>query len=268
MKLIACVCLFFAFGLPVHATGLENSLLSGSTQRFTAFRQYEYTKDWRLIKVSEIPNGSHLLDLSIATDRPLSTVVDVKANANFTLVKKPVYSVEALQKGFDFQFDIQGLNSVLLLNTKNSVLASIYYDDQKERNFEIHFVRSVALLCKTLSEIKNRAQNKMAASIFREVLVAAIRSYAGTSYSGGTFAGTSASGTAFSGTYTRYDSSWLGEHYARGLDAVFDGVASISQINTQMENFQCDEAQQFRVNANEQPSSVNNFEKGKYELPK
>lgn len=40
-------------------------------------------------------------------------------------------------------------------------------------------------------------------------------------------------------TYTQYNNAWLGEHYSRGLDAVFNGTASMSQVNGEIERLEC-----------------------------
>lgn len=267
MRYIFCICLLFGSAFQAHASDLERNLFSGVSQRFTAFRQYVYTKDWRLLSVSELPNGKYLFDVNLAKNRQVHPVIDVKTGAVYSVRQRTIIAPEVLQKGFDYQFDVFENNSTLFLNTKNNVLAYIYYDSQADRYFETHYVQSAALLCTALLEMKSRAQNKMAISIFKEILTAAIKSYAGMSYSGGTFTGTSG-GNSFSGTYTNYDRSWLGLHYERGLDAIFSGTASISQLNGEIEKYRCENTHSDRVNSVEQPSAINNFEKATYDIPK
>lgn len=222
-----------------NASSLAEDLFNGADQRFTAFKQYIYTKDWKLLASNELPNGKYLFDVKLIRDQISNPAADVKTGRKFTLTKIDQIDQTVKNQGFDYQFKIEELAGTLLVNTQKNIFVSFYYDPSADRIFETHYVQSAALICTALQEVKSQIQKKMALSIFKEILMIAIKSYAGTSYSGGTFSGTTSSGNFVSGTYTRYDNSWLGPHYERGLDAVFNGSANLGQVEDQMSRLHC-----------------------------
>ena len=164
---------------------------------------------------------------------------DAVNGASYTLLPTTGMPLAMQNKGFDFKFFVPEISGTLAINSKRNIHISQYFDPRDGKNYETHYVRSQALICSALAEAKTRIQKSMAISIFKEILLVAIKSYAGTSYSGGTFTGSNANGNTVTGTYTQYNNAWLGEHYSRGLDAVFNGTASMSQVNGEIERLEC-----------------------------
>ena len=216
-------------------------LFNGTTQRFTAYRQYVYDKSWKILEDKELPNGKYLFDVNISSNRSQNEARDVTTGVVYTLYVSDNLSSQIKQRGFDFQFFVPEISGNLIINSSKNTFISQYFDLQDGRHYETHYVRSQALICTALSEVKLRIQKSMAISIFKEILLVAIKSYAGTSYSGGTFSGTTASGGSFLGSFQKYDSSWLGEHYSRGLDTVFSGTATLGQISEEQARLNCSE---------------------------
>jgi hypothetical protein len=214
-------------------------LFNGETHRFTAFRQYAYTKEFQLVRTVELENGKYLYDINIQPGRSRNTIVDLTSRREYSLAPLAGTAPRAIAVGFDFAFFITESAGFLLIDSKKNLLTTQVFDEKNGLFYETHYVRSQALICTALSEAKSRVQKSVAVSIFKEILLIAIKSYAGTSYSGGNFTAYTSNGTTVSGTYTKYDNSWLGEHYSRGLDAVFNGTASLSQINTEINRLNC-----------------------------
>lgn len=222
----------------------DSVLFNGKTHRFTAFRVHVYSKDNQLVKAVEFNNGQALFDFQVKPESTAASIVDVKARHRFALV--PMAGdpqVKGAQAGIDYDwaFLMTGVaDSYVFIDSKRNLMASRVVDPADGSTYVIQFVRSQVLMCDALKEAKVRAIKSAATNLFKEVLVAAIRSYAGASYSGGTFTANTTSGQTVSGTYTRYDPSWLGEHYSRGLDAVFQGTASLADINRELTRLECD----------------------------
>jgi hypothetical protein len=216
-------------------------LFNGTTQRFTAYRQFVYDKNWKLLEDRELPNGKYLFDVNIASNRAQNVARDVKTGILYTLFVSDNLNSQIKQKGFDFQFFVPEISGYLTINSVKNIFFSYYFELQDGRYYETHYVRSQALICTALNEAKLRIQKSMAVSLFKEILLVAIKSYAGTSYSGGTFSGTTTAGGSFLGTFQKYDNSWLGEHYSRGLDAVFNGTATLGQISEEQTRLSCSE---------------------------
>lgn len=220
----------------------NNSILfDGKSHRFTAFRQHTYTKEFQLIKTTELENGKYLYDVSIQPDRAKNILSDLRSRKDFALVPLAGSAPRLMEMGFDFTFLIPELSGYLAIDSRRNLLTTQVFNKKDGLFYETHYVRSQALICTALKEERSRIQKSSAISIFREILLVAIRSYAGESYKGGTFIGNTTDGKSLSGTYTIYDNSWLGEHYSRGLDAVFKGTASTSQINAEISRLNCEE---------------------------
>ncbi len=221
----------------------DSVLFNGKTHRFTAFRVYVYSKDNQLVKAVELSNGQALFDFQVKLESAAASIVDVKRRQRFALV--PMAGdpqVKGAQAGvnYDWAFLMTGAaDSYVFIDSKRNLMASRAVDDADGTVYVVQFVRSQVLMCDALKEARVRVISSAATNIFKEVLVAAIRSYAGASYSGGNFTARTTSGQSVSGTYTRYDPSWLGEHYSRGLDAVFQGTASLSDINRELTRLEC-----------------------------
>lgn len=218
-----------------------SALFDGKTHRFTAFRQHTYTKDFQLVKTVELENGKDLYDLSLRSDLSDAGLVEVRSRERYRLLPLAGSHPKLVASGYDFAFSMPNLSpyAVLLLDSKRNVLATQVFNKKDGLIYETHYVRSQALICTALEEARSRALKSAALDIFKEVLLVAIKSYAGTSYSGGTFTASTSSGQTVSGTYRTYDNSWLGEHYSRGLDAVFNGSASIADIDREMGRLDC-----------------------------
>ncbi|TXH88229.1 MAG: hypothetical protein E6Q78_11535 [Rhodoferax sp.] len=215
-------------------------LFDGTTQRFTAYRQFVYDKNWKLLQDKELPNGKYLFDVNFAPNRSQNLARDVTSGVVYSLFVSEQATEESRKKGFDFLFFVPEISGNLAINSVKNIFVSQYFDVRDGKFYETHYVRSQALICSALNEAKIRAQKSMAASIFKELLLVAIKSYAGASYSGGTFTGTANGGT-FVGSFRKYDSTWLGEHYSRGLDAVFNGTASLGEITDEQNRLKCSE---------------------------
>lgn len=221
----------------------DSVLFNGKTHRFTAFRVYVYSKDNQLVKAVELNNGQALFDFQVNLESAAASIVDVKRRQRSALV--PMAGdpqAKGAQAGinYDWAFLMTGVaDSYVFIDSKRNLMASRAVDDADGSVYVVQYVRSQVLMCDALREARVRAITSAATNIFKEVLVAAIRSYAGASYSGGTFTARTTSGQSVSGTYTRYDPSWLGEHYSRGLDAVFQGTASLADINRELTRLEC-----------------------------
>jgi hypothetical protein len=223
-------------------------LFNGKTHRFTAFRQYVYTNDYQLVRTIELDNGRSLFDFQMQRERSAGGIFDVSTRQRFGLV--PLAGTPqtkdrqpAAHSGIDYDWSFLltgGQDGWVFIDSRRNLMASHTINAADGLRYVTHYVRSQALMCDALKEARTRAITSAAMSIFKEVLVAAIRSYAGASYSGGNFTAYTTTGQAVSGTYTRYDPSWLGEHYSRGLDAVFQGTASLADINRELTRLECD----------------------------
>lgn len=238
MKIFFCFFIFVWAGIS-NAGSLAKDLFDGTDQRFTAFKQYVYTRDWKILESNELPNGKYLFDVNLMRDRVSNPAVDVRTRGKYTLTRVDQIDQAVISQGFSHQFKIEELAGNLLISPERNIFVSFYYDPRVDRIFETHYVQSAALICTALQEVKSQIQKKMALSVFKEILLIAIKSYAGASYSGGTFSGTTAYGNSVSGTYSRYDNSWLGPHYERGLEAVFDGSANLGQVEDQISRLGC-----------------------------
>jgi hypothetical protein len=227
----------------VQTKGTKSSLLfNGRTHRFTAFRQHVYTKDFQLLRTVELQNGRYLYDLQIQADRSAGSLSAVAVHRQYSLVAYSGSNQKLAAIGYDWAFLMKnpdGNDGVLVLDSGRNILATQLFNAADGLFYETHYVRSQALICVALKEARTRVLTSAAASVFKEILLVAIRSYAGTSYSGGNFTAYTASGQTVAGTYTRYDNSWLGEHYSRGLNVVFAGTASLAEINREMERLDC-----------------------------
>ena len=222
----------------------DSVLFNGKTHRFTAFRLHVYSKDNQLVKAVELNNGGALFDFQVKLESSAASILDVKSRQRYGLV--PLAGAPQVKGGqagidYDWAFLMTGeKDSIIVIDSKRNLMASRTVDAADGSVYVLQYVRSQALMCDALKEARVRAIKSAATSIFNEVLVAAIRSYAGTSYSGGNFTAYTTSGQPVTGTYTRYDPSWLGEHYSRGLDAVFQGTASLTDINRELTRLECD----------------------------
>lgn len=233
---------------PVAALALAKDtngsvLFGGKVHRFTAFRQHVYTKEFQFIRTVELSNGRYLFDLRIGDGRH-GSLIDVATRKQYSLAPHAGANKTAESQGYDHTFVIKEQarsGGVLAIDSRRNVLVTQLFNEEHGLWIETHYVRSQALICTALEEAKTRALKSAAVSIFKEVLLAAVKSYAGASYSGGNFTAYTSTGQTVSGTYTRYDSSWLGEHYSRGLDAVFEGTASLADINREMARLKCEE---------------------------
>ena len=222
----------------------DSVLFNGKTHRFTAFRVLVYSKDNQLVKAVELSNGQALYDFQVNLESAAASIVDVKSKRRTALV--PMAGdprTQGTQAGinYDWAFLFTSVaDSYVFIDSKRNLMASRIVNDADESVYVVQYVRAQVLMCGALKEARVRAITSAATNIFKGVLVAAIRSYAGASYSGGTFTARTTSGQSVSGTYTRYDPSWLGEHYSRGLDAVFQGTASLADINRELTRLECD----------------------------
>lgn len=233
---------------PVAALALAKDtngsvLFGGKAHRFTAFRQHVYTKEFQFIRTVELSNGKYLFDLRIGDGRH-GSLIDVASRRQYSLAPRAGANETAKSQGYDHTFVIEEQarsGGVLAIDSRRNVLVTQLFNEAQGLWIETHYVRSQALICTALEEAKTRALKSAAVSVFKEVLLAAVKSYAGASYSGGNFTANTSTGRTVSGTYTRYDSSWLGEHYSRGLDAVFEGSASLADINREMARLNCEE---------------------------
>lgn len=219
----------------------NNSILfNGRTHRFTAFIQEVYTANRQILTSNRVEPGARLLDLTIQADRTSALLADAKSGQRVSLSPLPEPSQKAKEFGYDFNYFIPDGEGELLLNSERSLMMLVQQNHQEGRIYQTYYIRTNVLLCTALAEAKSRAIATAATSLFKEVLVAVLRSYAGASYSRGNFTAYTSAGTSVSGTYTLYDNSWLGEHYSRGLDAIFKGTASLSQINAEIARAKCD----------------------------
>ena len=223
-------------------------LFNGKMHRFTAFRQYVYTNDYQLVRTVELNNGRSLFDFQMQLESSAGSIFEVSTRHRFGLV--PLAGTPQTKNGqtaahsgidYDWSFLLTGAqDGWVFIDSRRNLMASHTISAADGLRYVTHYVRSQALMCDALREARTGAMKSAAMSIFKEVLVAAIRSDAGASYSGGNFTAYTTSGQAVSGTYTRYDPSWLGEHYSRGLDAVFQGTASLADINRELTRLECD----------------------------
>lgn len=218
----------------------SSTVFSGRPQRYTAFRQHIYTADMKYIRTVELENGKYLYDINVLPGRDLNTITDARAGKTYSLVRTYNNTANAALRNYEYLFFIPDLLGYLAVDSKRNLLASQVVSVNDGIVIETHYIRSQALICSALKEARSRAGSEMAISLFKEFLVAAIKSYAGASYGGGTFVGQTTSGRQISGTYTTYDNSWLGEHYSRGLEVIFSGGASLSKINAEMDRLECE----------------------------
>lgn len=218
----------------------SSRVFSGKSQRYTAFRQHIYTAEMKYIRTVELENGRYLYDINVLPGRDSNTITDVRAGRTYSLVRTYSNTTNAALRNYEYLFFIPDLLGYLAVDSKRNLLASQVMSTKDGTVVETHYIRSQALVCSALQQARSRAQTDMAVSLFKEFLVAAIKSYAGASYGGGTFVGQTTTGRQVSGTYTTYDSSWLGEHYSRGLDVIFSGGASLYQINAEIGRLECD----------------------------
>lgn len=217
----------------------KSILFGGGTHRLTAFIQHVYTNDFKLLKSVELENGRYLYDISVGRDlrENLITFVDTGRKLNFVPFSQ--ISQTSPLNGFDFNFFIPELSGNLAINSKKNLVVTQVPSDDGQSIIETHYVRSQALICTALTEVKERTQKQMATKLFREILLVAIKSYAGVGYGGGVFSGTTSTGASYSGSFSTYNNQWLGPHYSRGLDAIFNGGASLFQINQEMDRLGC-----------------------------
>lgn len=222
---------------PISQNG--NGLFDGKTRRFTAFRQIIFTKEWIKLEVNEVANGRMLMDINIQIDRPENSATDITNGISYKLSKVDTLTAFAKTIGYDFQFLGASGGPTLTFKTETGLLTTDYLNIETGRVYQTDYIDTNVLICKSLSAAKNKYQVNIFSSIIKEAMLIAIKSRAGASYSGGNFYGSSSSGATVSGTYTQYNNSWLGEHYSRGLDAVFDGTATVSQIDDEMSKLSC-----------------------------
>ena len=218
----------------------SSKVFNGRSQRYTAFRQHIYTAEMKYIRTVELENGKYLYDINVLPGRDLNTITDAKAGKAYSLVRTYSNTTNAALRNYEYLFFIPDLLGYLAVDSKRNLLASQVMSTTDGTVVETHYIRSQALICSALQEARSRARTDMAVSIFKEFLVAAIKSYAGASYGGGTFVGQTTTGRQISGTYTTYDNSWLGEHYSKGLEVIFSGGASLYQISAEMGRLECD----------------------------
>lgn len=218
----------------------KSYIFSGNRHRFTAYKEDSIQgADLRLVSSIEYRNGQYLYDIEINLNRAINYLHEASTGKRYEIIQLTETTEFARSKGYDFTFGIPEINGLLFINSKNNTFSTMISNPKNGTAAFRHYVRSQALICTALKEVKSRMIRHVAFSIFKEILLVAIRSYAGTSYSGGTFTGSTTSGNSVSGTYTRYDNSWLGEHYSRGLDSIFNGAGSISQVNAEMDRLEC-----------------------------
>jgi hypothetical protein len=210
----------------------SDDIFSEKIQRFTAFRQKIF-KGNSLVSDKELPKNKYLFDIKFS-HKGQNIAHDIFTNRKFNLRIDAFNDSYASREGFPLQMSIPEIKGKLYINKDKNLFVSIYYDPRYESTYETYYVQSSSLFCSVLNEYKLRYQNKIVGEIFKEALLIGIKSYAGASYSGGNFSAMSTNGNMYSGTYTRYDNSWLGPHYNRGMDAIFSGSASIGEINQQM----------------------------------
>jgi len=215
-------------------------LFDGKPHRFTAFKEDTLNFETSLLRTVEYKNNSSLYDIEIDTSRDENFLVEISTGKRYRLNYVPDTNDWAKRNGFDFTFFVKDLNGTLLINSRKNTFATAIPNLNKQTIQLRYYVSSQALVCTALKDIKSRMQTNAAISIFKEILLVAIKSYAGASYGGGTFTATTSSGQMVNGTYTTYDNSWLGEHYSRGLDSVFNGSANIFEVNSQIEKLGCE----------------------------
>ncbi|MEI7590528.1 MAG: hypothetical protein WCJ49_04385 [Deltaproteobacteria bacterium] len=214
-------------------------IFSGKPQRFTAYKEEEIGKDMVVMNTVEYQNGSYLYDIEIDIKKQINYLSELNTGKRYKLTQLSEMTEWAKGKGYDFTFFIPELNGFLLINSINNTFATALSNKNNNTVRYRHYVRSQALICTALKEIKSRMLRQSVASIFKEILLVAIKSYAGASYSGGTFTAYIPSGKTVNGIYTKYDNSWLGEHYSRGLDSIFSGAANINQVNSEIDRLEC-----------------------------
>lgn len=223
----------------VDETKNGSYLFDGKPHRFTAFKEDTLTFETSLLRTVEYKNNSSLYDIEIDTSREENFLVEISTGKRYRLNYVPDTNDWAKRNGFDLTFFVKDLNGTLLINSRKNTFATAIPNLNKKTIQLRYYVSSQALVCTALKDIKSRMQTNTAISIFKEILLVAIKSYAGASYGGGTFTATTSSGQMVNGTYTTYDNSWLGEHYSRGLDSVFNGSANIFEVNSQLEKLGC-----------------------------
>lgn len=218
----------------------KSYIFSGNRYRFTAYKEDAIQgADLRVVSSVEYRNGQSLYDIEINLSRTINYLHEASTGKRYEIMQLTETTDLARSKGYDFTFMIPEINGLLFINSKNNTFSTMIANPENGTAAFRYYVRSQALICTALKEVKSRMIGDVAFSIFKEILLVAIRSYAGTSYSGGTFTGYTTNGNSVSGTYTRYDNSWLGEHYSRGLDSIFNGAGSISQVNAEMDRLEC-----------------------------
>lgn len=219
-----------------------NELFGDKTQRYTASSRSVFSTDGKRLEFKSYSIGQHSIDINISLNRNENIGIDLETGQIYRLTRIERIPAIGRNMGIDYMFSFSELKEgyVSVLSTAKKILVR-YTDPDNGTFIQTEYINSLALACKTLSIAKNNSQKSMAASIIKEALLVAIRSYAGASYSGGTFTGNTASGQAVSGTYMQYNNSWLGAHYSNGMNAIFNGTASYSQISEEMTRLQCKE---------------------------
>ena len=216
-----------------------NGLFNGEIRRFTAFKQAIFTKEWVPLERKEFPNGSMIMDINILAGRSENTAIDITNHVVYNLTKVEELTPVAKTLGYDFQFLSANGGPALTFNTENGLLTTDYLNPETGKIYQTFYIDSNVLVCASLTAAKDKIQGSMLTSIIKEALLIAVKSRAGASYSGGSFYGSTTNGVAVSGTYTQYNNSWMGEHYSRGLDAVFNGTANASQIDEELNKLNC-----------------------------
>jgi hypothetical protein len=206
----------------------------GQKHRFIAVQKTRQDLNRNQIDLISIPVGETFADIFLSEGKSilsLTTNEGYSAKSDFPAVISDYGKVIGADFGFSISdgivsFDIE----------KSTMLVQRLIGN----NYELtHYVLSKKLICDTLAtQITNR-NAQMVGGLLKEALIFALRSYAGASYSAGTISGLNSSGNPYRANVTIYNNSWMGEHYSKGLDELFNGVADVSSVAKQKEKIGC-----------------------------
>jgi hypothetical protein len=217
-----------------------NGLFKDQVHRYTAYRRSIFSPDGKRLETKDIPIGQYQLDLEVSLNRSENIARDLESGRIYNLNRISTIPEINRLMGIDYMFSFSEMKDGYINFFSTSKKLILRHSNIADGTIiQTEYASSVALACKTLNIAKSRSNNEVLGKLIFEAFTIAIRSYAGASYSGGSFSGTNATGQSINGTYTQYNNSWLGTHYSNGLDAIFKGASSFSQIKEEMDKLGC-----------------------------
>lgn len=205
-----------------------------SKHRFTAIQTITQDLQRNQLDNKSIKIGEEYADITI--DKNIGKLT-IEQNDGLKISSEYTATISDFGKiiGIDFAFTIP--DGIISFDIEKSTMI---IQRLKNNFYELKtFILSKKLICDSLSTQVSQRNSQMVGGLLKEALIFAIRSYAGASYSYGTVSGLNSAGNPFTAGVTFYNNSWMGEHYSKGLDELFNGATDISSINQQKESIGC-----------------------------